>query len=214
MKKILTFAILLSSMCVVAQESDMDYRSIIYQIEDNNHAEQQHLTYTLENGGLRIQGYMYTNCCGLHVLNCLVMDGYIFLSRSDMGYLCDCKMNHKVDIFIENIPNNNYFITLDTYSCDNGTYDEAEIKASSISQVAEGEYSIHYMDKYCVLTFLDKKMLQGCYVEVYDSFGIKIWEQECYGGNIQIPIKALDGGVCICKIISDQDSYSIKLKNM
>lgn len=214
MRKILSLMLLLCSTFIIAQQNDINFRSIIYQIERNNHAEQQNLTYTLENGGLRIQGYMYTNCCGLHVLNCLVTDGHIFLSRSDVGNLCDCKLNHKVDIFIENIPNNNYFITLDTYNCDSGTYDEAEIKSSSVSQVAEEEYSVRYTEKHCILTFLGKKMLQGCCVEVYDSFGIKIWEQECHGDNVQIPIKALDGGVCICKVICDQNSYSIKLTKM
>lgn len=38
---------------------------------DNDDIEAQNLTYTLENGGLRIRGYMMTNCGGIHFMNCL-----------------------------------------------------------------------------------------------------------------------------------------------
>ena len=214
MKKILTFALLLCSICASAQQNDVDFRSIIYQINKSDHnAEQQDLTYTLENGGLRIQGYMYTNCCGLHVMNCLVQveRNRIFLSRADMGDLCDCGFSHKVDIFIDSIPNQDYTIILDAYGCRNGTYDEAKVTATSISQVKEKDYSLQYTKESCILTLSGNNWSKEGDVAVYDSFGIKIWEQEYRGNNIIIPIQVLEGNFCICKITGEQDSSSIKL---
>lgn len=73
----------------------------IYEIgEEENEIEKQTLAYSIKNGKLHIEGYMFTNCCGLHVLNSLQDENTIFLSRSDMGLLCDCEGFHFVNIDI------------------------------------------------------------------------------------------------------------------
>lgn len=212
MKKSLTFILLFCHMCAFAQQGNVDFRSIIYQIDKSDHAsEQQDLTYTLENGGLRIQGYMYTNCCGLHVLNCLVKSNRIYLSRADMGELCDCGFNHKVDIFIDSIPQQDYTIILDTYGCRSMTYDETKITTSSASQIEAESYSLQYTEKFCIVTLSDKDKSNEGYIELFDSFGVKIWEQEYKGSEILIPLQVIDRNFCICRITGEQDSYSIKL---
>ena len=84
MKKILLLVLLANICCIgLYSQSEKILKTVEYTIDEYNHTEVdgQSLTYTLEDGGLRIRGYMLTNCCGVHVMNCLVLGEYIFLSR-------------------------------------------------------------------------------------------------------------------------------------
>lgn len=211
MKKVLPLILfLLCNMFSIAQQTDSHVlKSIVYEVNEQEKAEKQSLTYTLENGGLRIQGYMYTNSCGIHVMNCLIVGNQIYLSRTDIGELCDSEANYKVDIFIDGVQEQNYTVSLSEYGCENGAYDYAEITATSISYVIEG-YSLQYAENHFILTLHEDEHIDGK-VRVYNLFGEEIWVQEIKDSVILIPIKELALNCAICKISNNEKSYSIKL---
>ena len=133
MRNVLPFALfLLCNIFSIAQQTDSYVlKSIVYEVNEQEKAEMQSLTYTLENGGLRIQGYMYINSCGIHVMNCLIANDQIYLSRTDIGELCDSEANYKVDIFIDGVQEQSYTVSLSEYGCENDAYDYAKITAIS-----------------------------------------------------------------------------------
>lgn len=128
---VLSAALCLATLCVCGQTDSYVLKSIVYEVNEQEKAKKQSLTYTLENGGLRIQGYMYTNSCGIHVMNCLIVNDQIYLSRTDIGELCDSEANYKVDIFIDGVHEQNYTVSLNEYGCENDAYDYAEIISTS-----------------------------------------------------------------------------------
>ena len=213
MKNVLPFILfLLCNMFSIAQQMDSHVlKSVVYEVNEQEKAEKQSLTYTLENGGLRIQGYMYTNSCGIHVMNCLIVGNQIYLSRTDIGELCDSEANYKVDIFIDGVHEQNYTVSLSEYGCENDAYDYAEITAISISYVKEG-YSLQYAEDHCILTLHeDEQSFIDGKVRVYNLSGEEIWVQEIKDSAILIPIKELALNCAICKITNNEKSYSIKL---
>ena len=132
--------VLLLLVCICSISGSSQIKTIEYMIDSENYADIQSLTYTLEDGGLRIQGYMYTNCCGVHVMHCFVWGNSIYLSRSDMGNLCDCSRNHFVDFLIEGIPEDDYEVNLKGYGCEQNTDDFVEISVNTVSLVQEDDY--------------------------------------------------------------------------
>lgn len=202
-KYALLLLVWLCSMNVCAQ-----LKTIEYVIDEINHAESQNLTYTLEDGGLRIRGYMYTNCCGVHVMHCLVWDNSVFLSRSDMGYLCDCSGNHFVDFLIEGVPEGDYEVHLNEYGCERNTDDFAEISIDAIPLVRNRNYSLQYTDGQYSITLFSENMYSDTHVEVFDCVGRVVWERTYTNNTILIPSPA---NLSICKITTSGNSYTIKL---
>lgn len=200
--------ILLLLICMCSINVCAQLKTIEYVIDENNHAESQSLTYTLEDGGLRIRGYMYTNCCGVHVMHCLLCDNTIFLSRSDMGYLCDCSGNHFVDFLIEGIPEGDYEVHLDGYECERNTDDFAEISIDAIPLVKNRDYSLQYTDGQYSITLCGDNMYSDTHVEVFDCVGRVVWERTYTNNTIQIPSPE---NLSICKITTNRNTYTIKL---
>ena len=72
MKKILLLILLANICCIdLYSQSENIFKTVEYAIGEHSDDEivSQSLTYTLENGGLHIKGYMMTNC-GYELSDC------------------------------------------------------------------------------------------------------------------------------------------------
>ena len=184
-------------------------RTVVYNIGEEG--EKQDLFYSLEDGGLRIKGHLFTNCCGTHLLNCLVEYGAIYLSRSDMGELCDCQGPHAVDIFIPDIPTGYYTVFLDEYKCEEGVADYAEISETSISAVEGKEYNLSYSKDYISVIFLNKSVEEKYSINIFNIDGTEIWSRSTKDCSITIPKQKLPSNILVCKISTPKQNYTIKL---
>lgn len=195
---------------VANAQSEKILKTIEYTIDEYNHTEVdgQSLTYTLEDGGLRIRGYMLTNCCGVHVMNCLVLGEYIFLSRSDLFFLCDCVDWHYVDFVINGIPEGDYEVYLQEYGCDLESADYAQISANTISLVKDKDYSCEYSDGQYAITLHDAVAFSDAQIKVFDCSGKTVMESTFTGSTLYIPSQ---NKLSICKIIVNAKSYTMKL---
>ena len=141
MKRLLILFIMVGIYCTsIFSQSERILKTVTYTIDEYNHhdAEGQSLTYTLENGGLRIQGYMLTSCCpSIHSITYLVSGNAIFLSRVDMPFGCDCDNWHFVDFVIEGIPEGDYEVFLNQYQCNLESADYAQVSPDAILLVKE-----------------------------------------------------------------------------
>lgn len=200
--------VLLLLVCICSISVSSQVKTIEYVIDSENYADNQSLTYTLEDGGLRIQGYMYTNCCGVHVIHCLVWDNSIFLSRSDMGHLCDCSRNHFVDFLIEEVPEGDYEVYLKEYGCERNTDDFVEISVNAVSLIQKDNYLLKYADGQYTVTLCGEDIPFDARVEIFDCIGRMVWECIYTSNTIQFPSFA---NLSICKITTSDNSYTIKL---
>ena len=50
-----------------SQNTEVNTTTVVYDIGEEGN--KQNLSYSIENGFLRIKGYMFVNCCGVHLLN-------------------------------------------------------------------------------------------------------------------------------------------------
>jgi hypothetical protein len=211
MKKILLL-ILLANICCIGlySQSEKILKTVEYTIDEYNHTEVdgQSLTYTLEDGGLRIRGYMLTNCCGVHVMNCLVLDEYIFLSRSDLFFLCDCVDWHFVDFVIDGVPEGDYEVYLQEYGCDLESADYAQISANTISLVKDKDYSCEYSDGQYAITLHDAAAFSDAQIKVFDCNGKPVWESTFTGSTLYIPSQ---DKLSICKMIINGKDYTMKM---
>lgn len=209
MRNILLISFILLSFNAFSQNTEVNTTTVVYDIGEEGN--KQNLSYSIENGILRIKGYMFVNCCGVHLLNCLIEDTYIYLSRTDMGELCDCQAPHLIDISIPNIAEGEYKIFLSDYACVDGTADYAEIKASSISSVESRNFTLKYTDENIIITISDKDIKGNCEVKVFNTEGKEILQTSSVGNIVTIPAKILDEDYFICRISRENNNYSIKL---
>lgn len=209
-KNLATLLCVMSCFGVSNAQSERIFKTVEYTIaeHDNDDIEAQNLTYTLENGGLRIRGYMMTNCGGIHFMNCLVIDGCIFLSRSDMWFLFDCDFWHYVDFVIDGIPEGDYEVYLQEYGCDLESADYAQISANTISLVKDKDYSCEYSDGQYAITLHDAAAFSDAQIKVFDCSGKTIMESTFTGSTLYIPSQK---NLSICKIIVNAKSYTMKL---
>lgn len=211
MKKILLL-ILLANICCIGlySQSENIFKTVEYAIGEHSDDDivSQSLTYTLENGGLHIKGYMMTNCGGIHFMNCLIVGGNIFLSRAEMGFLFDCDFWHYVDFVIDGIPEGYYQVHLQQYGCDPETADYAEISTNTISLVKDKDYSCEYSDGQYAITLHDAAAFSDAQIKVFDCNGKPVWESTFTGSTLYIPSQ---DKLSICKMIINGKDYTMKM---
>ena len=211
MKRLLILFIMVGIYCTsIFSQSERILKTVTYTIDEYNHhdAEGQSLTYTLENGGLRIQGYMLTSCCpSIHSITYLVSGNAIFLSRVDMPFGCDCDNWHFVDFVIEGIPEGDYEVFLNQYQCNLESADYAQVSPDAILLVKENDYSLQCADDQYVITLHTIEVSLGLQAEFFDFVGTKVWECTSTDSKLYVPsdIKA-----SFCRITANNESYFIK----
>lgn len=211
MKKSLALFIMAGIYCTnIFPQSERILKTVTYTIDEYAHpdVEGQSLTYTLENGGLRIRGYMLTSCCpSIHSITYLVSGNAIFLSRVDMPLGCDCDYWHFVDFVIEGIPEGDYEVFLNQYQCNLESADYAQVSSDAILLVEENDYSLQCTDDQNVITLHAIEVGLSLQVEVFDFVGKKVWEYTSTDSKLYIPsdIKA-----SFCRITVNNESFFIK----
>ena len=211
MKRLLILFIMVGIYCTsIFSQSERTLKTVTYTIDEYNHhdAEGQSLTYTLENGGLRIQGYILTSCCpSIHSITYLVSGNAIFLSRVDMPFGCDCDYWHFVDFVIEGIPEGDYEVFLNQYQCNLESADYAQVSSDAILLVKENDYSLQCTDDQYVITLHTIEVSPGLQAEFFDFVGTKVWECTSTDSKLYIPsdIKA-----SFCRITVNNESFFIK----
>lgn len=211
MKKTLALFLLLGMYCTsIFSQSERILKTVEYAIgeHDNPDVEGQSLTYTLENGGLRIRGYMLTSCCvSIHSMTCLVSDNSIFLSRIDMPFGCDCDNWHYVDFVIDGIPEGDYEVYLHQYECNLESADYAQVSANAISLVGEKDYSLQCADEQYVITLHTVELGSDTQIEIFDCKGKKVWECTSSDNTLYVPSNIENS---FCKIVTSNGVYFIK----
>lgn len=211
MKKLLVLFILAEMYCTsIFSQSERILKTVAYTIDEHAHPdveEGQSLTYTLENGGLRIRGYMLIGCCpGIHSMTCLVSDNAIFLSRIDMPW-CDCDDWHFVDLSIEGIPEGDYEVFLNQYQCNLESADYAQVSSDAILLVEENDYSLQCTDDQYIITLHTVEIGSDIQAEVFDFVGKKVWEYTSTDNKLYVPSNI---EVSFCRITANNEPYFIK----
>ena len=204
--------LLLANICYINifSQSERILKTVEYTINEENQPDVigQSLTYTLENGGLRIRGYMLTNCNCIHLMTCFALNGAIFLSRSEVGFLVDCDYWHFVDFMIDGIPEGDYEVYLMEYGCDPESADYALISTNAIPLIKGKDYSLRYDDEKYTIVLSSEETFPDAHVEVFNYTGKKVWERTYTNDTIQIPSFE---NLSICKITMRDKTYTIKL---
>ena len=194
----------------IFSQSERILKTVTYTIDEYAHSDVkgQSLTYTLEDGRLRIRGYMLTSCCpSIHSITYLVSSNAIFLSRIDMPLGCDCDYWHFVDFVIEGIPEGDYEVFLNQYQCNLESADYAQVSSDAILLVEGNDYSLQYSEYQHIITLHGIETGSDIQAEVFDFVGKKVWVYTSADNKLYVPSNI---EVSFCRITANNESYFIK----